>query len=234
MDCSFCVRFSDVWVRVFVHFCLFVTCLSNFIKKMARRTVVDFDPVNRKYYRVVEPNTVQYFQKFQSIEHKFGVVFEVPQGVIGYEDQLFIFESILQQIINDLIDQHDIMNRDMVQLIFGHPELRAQFVSVPIIRASDLNAKSVLDLVESLMNSGGVSWFYDGRLLIHLIIIRIPVGGRKNCLNRRPTIFRMEEWLKSLSSVVTLEKNIKLDQEDHLCCARAIVVSLAKANTDPQ
>lgn len=193
-----------------------------------------FDPRNIRYYNVLPPETVVLNDHFNAVEHRFNVVLNPPTGIVTVGDQEYIQECILQQLCQNLLQLHHVLNRDLVRLIFSHPEMRATSVSIPFINGKYLTGRNIANFVESLMNSGGNTWFYDGRFIVYFLVVRIPAGRGSNYLNNKPRYYSVLEHIFCSKSCVTINENVRYDPHKEMCCARAIVVAIAKARNYPR
>ena len=104
-------------------------------------------------------------------------------------------------------------------------------ISIPIISASKISPRNILNFIQKLLRSGEYSWIFDGSMLVTLTIIRTPRGRGHVSVTKNPREFRAADRYKAMKGVVTIETSPH-DPENNLCCARAIVVSISKFSDD--
>lgn len=198
---------------------------------MANFRSVLFDPERISYYRITPPYTVRDYPAFGTTEVRFGMRFLIPDGIVNLADQDIVLESVIAQLLNDLFKRFEVCVDDRIRLVFHHPEMISASVSMPLVIAHQINPRNLLNFIESLLRSGESFWLFDGHMIVNFTHFKNPQGQGSAANVKYPRQFRASDRYNSMRSVVTINPS-KHDPDDNLCCARAIVVSLAKVMND--
>ena len=182
---------------------------------------VEGPPVKRRITKYDDPEDSyiisviggQQMPKFNTTSTRYQVTFKDLE-VRGIPNILKSLRILFNSIIKNITEFMD--SSDLVRMSVQCPELDFP-VSVPFMRLSQLNAERFLSEIERVLQSYE-QFVLDEGLEIELIHVSLPSGGtRKRC--------KYVDLEKSLQ-----EKRcfLRIQNQDDLCCARAIVTAKAR------
>ena len=132
--------------------------------------------------------------------------------------------STLNTAIRSLFDRltSDMAPHDQVRLILNSHQLDKP-ISLPFLQRDRLTPEPFLAAVERVVESND-QFTLDDSVNINVVHVEMPQGsGRK-----RRDVVNLEGYLRKKDCIVQIKN------KDELCCARAIIVAIAKYDKDPQ
>ena len=134
-----------------------------------------------------------------------------------YHGQLHeIFDSLLNTVIGDVPEN------DQVRFVLQSPQLEKP-ISLPFLSASRLTTERILAQIERVVQSNHEFRLNDS-VNVNVIHVEMPQGGT----GTKRSEINLEKHLTKKGSV------IRIQNEDEICLARALVVSIAKIENDSQ
>ena len=130
--------------------------------------------------------------------------------------------NIFHHLIEDVTT--DMNPNDQVRFILRSDQLQTP-ISIPFLPVEKLTTEKVLSHVEKVIQSNEEFRLND-TVTIDIIHVETPQGSGKSRLKR--DIVNIREYLKKKGSVITI------NNKDNFCLARALVVSIARIENDPQ
>jgi hypothetical protein len=158
-------------------------------------------------------------RKFRTVARDVTLRFQIPErDHVGelYDELQLAMNEVLEELTRDADPQ------DMVRLTLSHPSLNNE-IWIPFMRADELTADIVMEQIAKVLQSNE-HFTIDVNIIIHFIHVRMPVGGRNN---DKPHI-NFEKWMDSKDCFITIKNG------DNLCCARAIVLGMAREDELPR
>jgi hypothetical protein len=132
-----------------------------------------------------------------------------------YHDQLHeIFDSLLDTVIGDVPEN------DQVRFVLQSPQLEKP-ISLPFLPASRLTTERILAQIERVVQSNHEFRLNDS-VNVNVIHVEMPQGGT----GTKRSEINLEKHLTNKRTIV------RIQNEDDLCLARALVVSIAKIEND--
>ena len=132
-----------------------------------------------------------------------------------YHNQLHeIFESLLNNVIKDVPEN------DQVRFVLQTPQLEKP-ISIPFLSASRLTTERILAEIERVVQSNHEFRLNDS-VNVNVIHVEMPQGGT----GTKRSEINLEKHLTNKRSI------IRVQNEDEICLARALVVSIAKIEND--
>ena len=175
------------------------------------------DDNERPFY--VESVTQVYTKKFRTKAMNYRVQFTnrlADVEITSLHEQLHeIFQQILDETIGGVPPQ------DQVRFLLHSPQLDKP-IHFPFMAADRLTSERILAEFERVIQSNQEFRLND-TVEINVIHVSMPVGGKGN---KRSEV-NLEKHLKKKRSI------IRIQNEDELCMARALVVAKAKLDNDP-
>jgi hypothetical protein len=169
------------------------------------------------YFTVTNVKQVQ-MKKFKTTGTDYTVRFTntfANMELSQYHGQLHkIFDSLLNTVIGDVPEN------DQVRFVLQSPQLEKP-ISFPFLPASRLTTECILAQIERVVQSNHEFRLNDS-VNVNVIHVEMPQGGTET---KRSEI-NLEKHLTKKGSV------IRIQNEDDLCLARALVVSIAKIEND--
>ena len=121
-----------------------------------------------------------------------------------------IFYSLLNTVIEDIPEN------DQVRFVLQSPQLEKP-ISLPFLPASRLTTKRILAQIERIVQSNHEFRLNDF-VNVNVIHVKMPQGGT----GTKRSEINLEKHLTNKRSIV------RIQNEDDLCLARALIVSIAK------
>ena len=132
-----------------------------------------------------------------------------------YHDQLHeIFDSLLDTVIGDVPEN------DQVRFVLQSPQLEKP-ISLPFLSASRLTTEQILAQIERVVQSNHEFRLNDS-VNVNVIQVEMPQGGT----GTKRSEINLEKHFTNKRSIV------RIQNEDDLCLARALIVSIAKIEND--
>jgi hypothetical protein len=132
-----------------------------------------------------------------------------------YHDQLHeIFDSLLDTVIGDVPEN------DQVRFVLQSPQLEKP-ISLPYLSASRLTTEQILAQIERVVQSNHEFRLNDS-VNVNVIQVEMPQGGT----GTKRSEINLEKHFTNKRSIV------RIQNEDDLCLARALIVSIAKIEND--
>ena len=168
------------------------------------------------YFTVTGVKQVQ-VKKFKTTGMDYTVQFThtfANMELSQYHGQLHeIFESLLNTVIED-IPEND-------RFVLQSPQLEKP-ISLPLLSASRLTTERILAQIERVQSNH--EFRLNDSVNVNVIHVEMPQGGT----GTKRSEINLEKHLTEKGSV------IRIQNEDDLCLARALVVSIAKIEKDPR
>jgi hypothetical protein len=169
------------------------------------------------YFTVMKAKQVR-VKKFRTTGTDYTVRFTntfANMELSQYHNQLHeIFESLLNNVIKDVPEN------DQVRFVLQTPQLEKP-ISIPFLSASRLTAERILAQIERVVQSNHEFRLNDS-VNVNVIHVEMPQGGT----GTKRSEINLEKHLTKKGFV------IRIQNEDEICLARALVVSIAKIEND--
>ena len=169
------------------------------------------------YFTVTNVRQVQ-VKKFRTTGTDYTVRFTntfANMELSQYHERLHeIFESLLNTVIEDIPEN------DQVRFVLQSPQLE-KLISLPFLSASRLTTERILAQIERVVQSNHEFRMNDS-VNVNVIHVEMPQGGT----GTKRSEINLEKHLTNKRSI------IRIQNEDDLCLARALVVSIAKIEND--
>ena len=175
-----------------------------------------------QYYYQIEPVRKHHSKKFNTTATNHAVRFNnVLDNVDLLESQKRTY-AIFHHLIEDVTA--DMNLNDQVRFILSSDQLQTP-ISIPFCSLKELTTEKVLSYVEKVVQSNE-EFRLNNTVNIDLIRVEMPQGSGKSRVKRG--IVNIREYLKKKGSIITI------NNKDDLCLARALAVSIARIENDPQ
>jgi hypothetical protein len=167
-------------------------------------TVMNAKQVRVKKFRTTGTDyTVRFTNTFANME------------LSPYHNQLHkIFESLLNNVIKDVPEN------DQVRFVLQTPRLEKP-ISIPFLSASRLTTERILAQIERVVQSNHEFRLNDS-VNVNVVHVEMPQGGT----GTKRSEISLEKHLVNKRSI------IRIQNEDEICLARGLVVSIAKIEND--
>jgi hypothetical protein len=169
------------------------------------------------YFTVMKAKQVR-VKKFRTTGTDYTVRFTntfANMELSQYHNQLHeIFESLLNNVIKDVPEN------DQVRFVLQTPQLEKP-IYIPFLSASRLTAERILAQIERVVQSNHEFRLNDS-VNVNVIHVEMPQGGT----GTKRSEINLEKHLVNKRSIV------RVQNEDEICLARALVVSIAKIEND--
>jgi hypothetical protein len=169
------------------------------------------------YFTVMKAKQVR-VKKFRTTGTDYTVRFTntfANMELSQYHNQLHeIFESLLNNVIKDVPEN------DQVRFVLQTPQLEKP-ISIPFLSASRLTAERILAQIERVVQSNHEFRLNDS-VNVNVVHVEMPQGGT----GTKRSEINLEKHLVNKRSIV------RIQNEDEICLARALVVSIAKIEND--
>ena len=171
------------------------------------------------YYQIIKPVREHHSKKFNMTAKNYSVHFNNALGDVDLLESRNRTYGIFDRLIEDVTEG---MNpTDQVRFVLRSDQLQTP-ISIPFCPLEELTVEKVLSNVEKVVQSNE-DFRLNDTVTINIIRVEMPRGS--GTLKR--TTLNIREHLKKKQSVITINNT------DHLCLARALVVSIARIEKDP-
>ena len=172
------------------------------------------------YYQI-KPLREHHSQKFNMTAKNYGVHFNNVLDDVDLLESRKRTYGIFDHLIKDVTEG---MNpNDQVRFVLSSKQLQSP-ISIPFCSLEELTTEKVLSHVEKVIQSNE-EFRLNTTVNIDLIRVEMPQGSGRS----KRTTLNIRDHLKKKGSVITIINN-----KDNLCLARALVVSIARIENDPQ
>ena len=187
------------------------------VKRKAENQYVEQE---QDYYQI-KPVREHHSQKFNMTAKNYGVHFNNTLDDVDLLESRDRTYDIFQHLLEDVTK--DMNPKDQVRFVLRSDQLQSA-ISMPFCSLEELTVEKVLSRVEKVIQSNE-----DFRLntTVNIDVIRVEMPQGSGRLKR--TTFNIREYLKKKQSVIPIINN-----NDNLCLARALVVSIARIENDPR
>ena len=179
------------------------------------------DEQGQNYYQI-KPVRKHHSKKFNTTAKNYSVRFN------NVLDEVDLLESRNRayDIFNNLIEDvtADMNPNDQVRFMLHSDQLQTP-IAIPFCSLRELTTEKVLSHVEKVVQSNE-EFRLNNTVNIDIIRVEMPQGSGRSKVKRN--IVDIREYLKKKKSV------IPINNKDNLCLARALVVSIARIENDPQ
>ena len=171
-------------------------------------------------YYSIETKKKQYSKKFgmTATDHivRFNNVLHDVDLLESQERTHTIFQHLLEDVTADMNPN------DQVRFILRSDQLQSP-ISIPFLPLEKLTTEKVLSQVEKVVQSNEEFRLND-TVTIDIIHVETPQGSGRS----KRTTLNIREYLKEKKSVITI------NNKDDFCLARALAVSIARIEKDPE
>ena len=174
------------------------------------------DPSN--LYRISKIKQ-QKMEKFKTIASTYKVDFKNIE-VTQIDDVLITLRIMFNAIFKDLTT--GAKSADLVRLVVQSRSLDYPIV-IPFLKVSDLTADRFMSELERVLQSNE-DFTIDESLIFEVTIVDMPKGG----VGKRCKYVNQGKFLKDKKCILRIQNN------DDLCCARAIVTAKARLDQHPK
>ena len=172
------------------------------------------------YYQI-KPVREHHSQKFNMTAKNYGVHFNNVLDNVNLLESRKRTYGIFDHLIKDVTKGMN--SYDQVRFVLSSKQLQAP-ISIPFCSLEELTTEKVLSHVEKVVQSNE-EFRLNTTVNIDLIRVEMPQGSGR--LKR--TTLNIRDHLKKKKSVIPIINN-----NDNLCLARALVVSIARIEKDPR
>ena len=186
------------------------------VKRKAKNQKVEQE---QDYYQI-KPVREHHSQKFNMTAKNYGVHFNNVLNNVNLLESRNRTYGIFDHLIRDVTEG---MNpTDQVRFVLRSDQLQTP-ISIPFLPLEELTTEKVLSHVEKVVQSNEEFGLND-TVTIDIIHVEMPRGSGR--LKR--TTLNIRDHLKKKGSVISI------NNKDNLCLARALAVSIARIEKDPQ
>ena len=175
-----------------------------------------------QYYYTMESRRKYYSKKFgmTATDHRvrFNNVLADRDLLESYESTLKIFHHLLEEVTEGMAPN------DQVRFILRSEQLETP-ISLPFMTVEQLNAERVYSELERVIQSNEEFRLND-TVTIDINHVKTPQGSGKSRVKR--ITLNIRDYLKQKNSIISI------NNKDDLCLARALAVSIARIEKDPQ
>lgn len=176
--------------------------------QVAKRIKKNDDP--GQFYTIQKVKE-QRMEKFSTVAFTYKVHFkdlEVTEDILSTLKQLFI--ALFKELTSDA------KSEDLVRLTVQSPSLDYPII-IPFLRIPELTADRFMAEIERVLQSNE-DFVIDSGLIIEVTLVDMPTGGtRKRC-----------KYVNMSKFILEKKCVIQIQNDDDLCCARAIVTAKAR------
>ena len=180
----------------------------------AKRIKKDDDP--RLFYTISKLKE-QHMKKFSTTASTYKVNFK---DLDVAEDVLTTLKRLFTAIFSDLT--RGTKSEDLVRLTVQSPSLDYPII-IPFLRITELTADRFMSEIERVLQSNE-DFTIDESLIFEVTLVDMPSGGA----GKRCKFVNTEKFVLDKRSI------IQIQNQDDLCCARAIVTAKAKLDNHEQ
>ena len=189
-------------------------------KRKAENQDVEQD-VEQDYYRV-KPVKDHHSQKFNMTAKNYRVHFNNALDNVDLLESQNRTYGIFDHLIKDVTEGMN--STDQVRFVLSSNQLQTP-ISLPFCPLEELTTEKVLSQVEKVVQSNEEFRLND-TVNIDIIRVVMPQGSGKTKVRRQT--WNIRDYLRKKKSVICINNT------DDLCLARALVVSIARIEKDPQ
>ena len=179
------------------------------------------EPQGQDYHRI-QPGRPHHSQKFNRTAQNHSVTFNNQLDNVDLLQSQNRTYDIFDHLIKDVTQGMN--STDQVRFVLSSNQLQFP-ISLPFCPLEELTTEKVLAQVEKVVQSNEEFRLND-TVNIDIIRVEMPQGSGKSKVKRQ--ILNIRDYLKKKSSVICI------NNMDDLCLARALVVSIARIEQDPQ
>ena len=170
-------------------------------------------------YRVTKVKEVE-MKKFSTKGLDYSVTFKDNLDIREPTAVLQTLHRVLDSLFNTLMD--DAGPKDLVRMVVTCPELDYP-IQLPFMAKDQLTVERFLARIEQAIQSNE-QFSLDSSLNINITHVAMPLGGKI----RKKRYVNLERFLKEKKCI------IQVNNQDNLCCARAIITAKAKIDGHPR
>ena len=175
----------------------------------------------QEYYRI-QPVKEYHSKKFNMMGKNYRVQFNnILDNVDLLQSQNRTYD-IFDRLIKDVTEGMN--STDQVRFVLQSNQLQFP-ISLPFCPLEELTTEKVFSQVEKVVQSNEEFRLNDA-VNIDILRVQMPQGSGKNKVKR--TTYDLREYLKKKKSVICI------NNKDNYCLARALAVSIARIEKDPQ
>ena len=180
---------------------------------------VDDDEEDERPYAIEGVKEVN-IKKFRTKATNYSLRFNNIMADVEIKDVHERLHDVFQHILNDTVG--DVPSRDQVRMVIHSTQLEYP-IAFHFKPAQALTTERILSEVQRVVQSNQHFRLND-TVDVNVIHVSMPSGGKR----RKRTDVSLERQLEKKRSVVRIQNN------DDLCMARALVVAKAKVDDNPQ
>ena len=173
------------------------------------------------YYRI-KPIRDHHSQKFNMTAKNYGVHFNNVLDDVNLLESRKRTYGIFDHLIKDVTEGMN--STDQVRFVLSSNQLQTP-IAMPFCPLEELTTEKVLSHVEKVVQSNE-EFRLNTTVNIDIIRVEMPQGSGRSKVKRQTLNIR--DYLKKKQSVITI------NNMDDLCLARALAVSIARIEKDPQ
>ena len=185
-----------------------------------KRKSDDQDEEPQQDYYQIKPVRKHHSQKFNMTAKNYSVHFNNVLDDVNLLESRNRTYGIFDHLIKDVTQGMNLT--DQVRFVLKSNQLQTP-ITIPFCPLEELTTEKVLSHVEKVVQSNEEFRLND-TVNIDVIHVAMPQGSGRS----KRTIFNIRDHLKKKGSV------IPITNKDNLCLARALAVSIARIENDPQ
>ena len=187
-----------------------------------KRKAENQDVEQEQDYYQIQPVKDYHSQKFNMTAKNYRVQFNNALDNVDLLQSQNRTYDIFDRLIRDVTQGMN--STDQVRFVLQSNQLQSP-ISLPFCSLEELTTEKVLSRVEKVVQSNEEFRLND-TVNIDLIRVEMPHGSGKSRVRR--TTYDIREYLKKKKSVICI------NNKDNYCLARALAVSIARIEKDPQ
>ena len=187
-----------------------------------KRKAENQDVEQEQEYYWVKPVKDHHSQKFNMTAKNYRVQFNNALDNVDLLKSQNRTYDIFDHLIKDVTQGMN--STDQVRFVLSSNQLQTP-ISLPFCSLEELTTEKVLSQVEKVVQSNEEFRLND-TVNIDLIRVQMPQGSGRSNVKRQT--WNIRDYLREKKSVICI------DNKDDLCLARALVVSIARIEKDPQ
>ena len=177
--------------------------------------------VEQDYYRI-KPVKDYHSKKFNMTAKNYRVQFNNTLDNVDLLKSQNRTYDIFDHLLRDVTE--GMHSTDQVRFVLQSNQLQFP-ISLPFCSLEELTTEKVLSQVEKVVQSNEEFRLND---TVNIDILRVPMPQGSGKTKVRRQTWSIRDYLKGKKSVITI------NNKDDLCLARALVVSIARIENDPQ
>ena len=175
-----------------------------------------------EYYYNIESVKKHHSKKFGMTATDHTVRFNNVLAQVDLLESTQRTQAIFHHLIEDIT--WDMDKKDQVRFILRSEQLDTR-ISIPFLPVEQLTTERVFSQIERVIQSNQ-DFRLNDTVTIDIIHVVTPQGSGKSKVKR--TTLNIREYLKKKKSIITI------NNDDNLCLARALAVSIARIEKDPR